>query len=113
MPSAPSLDDLRGKNVRSVEELEADIKQLVGIGRVNQHEEQQRQQRQQQQQHQQQQDEEMMRQKQQQQHLRAMQQQQQQQHHQQAKKIEMSAFEKFVSWKLNSLTFLLLLDVNV
>ena len=102
MPSAPSLDDLRGKNVRSVEELEADIKQLVGIGRVNQHEEQQRQQRQQQQQQQQQQDEEMMRQKQQQQHLRAMQQQQQQQqHHQQAKKIEMSAFEKFVSWKLN------------
>ena len=99
MPSAPSLDDLRGKNVRSVEELEADIKQLVGIGRVNQHEEQQRQQRQQQQQQQQQQDEEMMRQKQQQQHLRAM--QQQQQHHQQAKKIEMSAFEKFVSWKLN------------
>lgn len=101
MPSAPSLDDLRGKNVRSVEELEADIKQLVGIGRVTEHEEQQRQHRQQQQQQQQHMaEEEMMRQKQQQQqHLRAMQQQQQ------AKKMEMSAFEKFVSWKITNVLF--------
>ena len=93
--SVPSLGDLRGKNVRSVEELEADIKQLVGIGAMtsslddhpHHHQQQQRQ-------HHRIAEEELhlQQQQQQQQHLRAMQQQQQQ-----AKKIEMSAFEKFVS----------------
>jgi hypothetical protein len=87
----PSLGDLRGKNVRSVEELEADIKQMAGIGHHHAHhthhahhripEEELHLQQQQQQQ----------------QHLRAMQQQQQQQQ-MQAKKMEMSAFEKFVSF---------------
>ena len=94
--SVPSLGDLRGKNVRSVEELEADIKQLVGIGAMTSslddhpHHHHQQQQRQ----HHRIAEEELhlQQQQQQQQHLRAMQQQQQQ-----AKKIEMSAFEKFVS----------------
>jgi hypothetical protein len=91
---APSLSDLRGKNVRSVEELEADIKQLVGIGTMTSSEDHSH--HHQQRQHHRIAEEELhlQQQQQQQQHLRAMQQQQQQQ---QAKKIEMSAFEKFVS----------------
>lgn len=92
--TVPSLGDLRGKNVRSVEELEADIKQLVGISPMtssddHSHHHQQRQ-------HHRIAEEELhlQQQQQQQQHLRAMQQQQ-------AKKIEMSAFEKFVSLYLS------------
>ena len=84
--AGPSISDLRGKNVRSVEELEADIKQMVGIGVGDQ-----RQQRRPV-------DEELQLHHQQQQ-LRSLQQQHhhQQQQQQQAKKMELSAFEKFVS----------------
>ena len=84
--AGPSISDLRGKNVRSVEELEADIKQMVGIGVSDQ-----RQQRRPV-------DEELQLHHQQQQ-LRSLQQHHhhQQQQQQQAKKMELSAFEKFVS----------------
>ena len=75
--SGPSIADLQGKNVRSVEDLEADIKQMIGLEtdrpRVRPQDE----------------EAQMF-----QQQLRSL---QKQQHLQHAKKIEMSPFEKFVS----------------